>query len=229
MELNVQKRKKPGKLRIKVTIVILILFVAGAAVLLTSNLGPAMSAYAKERVKVMAVKAMNDAIIESLKNEESYSKLVEIHEIGEKVYMLQANSRNMNLFAANTAENALMKISQMGEQGVSVPLGTISGISFLSGKGPELKASFIPAGSVSASFRSEFLSAGINQTLHRIKLHLTATVQIVLPGMTETVTCETQAAVSENVIVGEVPQVFTNVERTEDMLNLIPTEPLPPD
>lgn len=228
MELNVPKRKRQRVYKIKLIFVTLILLLAVFCVVLTINLGPAMSAYAEERVKIIAAKAMNDAIIDSLKDEDSYSELVDIRDTGNKVYMLQANTRSMNLLAASTAENALKRISEMGEQGVSVPLGTISGVSFLSGKGPRIKASFTPAGSVVTSFRSEFDSAGINQTVHRIKLHLTATITIILPGMSKTMTVDAETAISENVIVGDVPQVYTNVESTEDMLNLVPTEVPPP-
>lgn len=229
MDLNVPRRKRPRKFTgVKLTLAALFLLAAVLSVFLTINLGPAMSAYAEERVKVVAAKAMYDAILDSLKDETSYSELVEVRETGSKVYMLRANTRSMNLLAAKTAESALKRISEMGEQGVSVPLGTISGISFLSGKGPRIKVTFTPAGSVVTSFRSEFATAGINQTLHRIKLHMTATVSVVLPGMLKSIQVNTETTIAENVIVGDVPQVFTNVESTEDMLNLIPTEVLPP-
>lgn len=227
MELNVPKRKRPRRIRIRLVSAVLLFLAVIISIVLTINMGPAMSAYAEERVKVITAKAMNDAIIDSLSEENSYSELVEVRDTGSKVYMLQANSRNMNLLAARVADNALKRISEMGEQGVSVPLGTISRISFLSGKGPRIKASFTPAGSVVTSFRSEFASAGINQTLHRIKLHLTATVMLVLPGMSKSIAVNAEATISENVIVGDVPQVYTNVESTEDMLNLVPTEVLP--
>ena len=73
-----------------------------------------------------------------------------------------------------------------------------------------------------ASFESEFRSAGINQTLHRVNLHLTATVRVVLPGESLSLTVEAEAPVAENVIVGDVPGAYTNVANEEDLLNLVP-------
>ena len=60
------------------------------------------------------------------------------------------------------------------------------------------------------------------QTLHRITLQLTGTVRVVLPGRSYSVTVLTQAPVAENVIVGDVPEAYTNVANTDDLLNLIP-------
>ena len=105
-----------------------------------------------------------------------------------------------------------------------IPLGTITGISFLSGKGPAIHVSYTPAGSVQSQFSSEFTSSGINQTLYRVNIKLTASIQLVMPGIYELIRVSTEAAIAENIIAGEVPQVYTNVASEEDMLNLIPTD-----
>ena len=94
----------------------------------------------------------------------------------------------------------------------------------MAGKGPGISVSFSPAGSVESEFRSEFVSSGINQTLYRVNLELTASVRLVMPGVSETVSVRAEAAIAESIIVGEVPGVYTNVASEEDMLNLIPTE-----
>lgn len=53
---------------------------------------------------------------------------------------------------------------------------------------------------------------------------MTASLKLVMAGVSETVTVQAEAAIAENVIVGDVPQVYTNVASEEDMLNLIPTD-----
>ena len=73
-----------------------------------------------------------------------------------------------------------------------------------------------------SSFESEFRSAGINQTLHRIKLCLTATVRVILPGHSQSLIVSAEAPIAENIIVGDVPQAYTNVANEEDLLNLVP-------
>lgn len=206
-----------------ISLLFLVLFLTATAVL-SINMRPAMTALAIARIRSVAAKAMNDAILDSMGNETNYAKLIEVHESPERVYMLQANTRKMNILAADCAEAAQERIARMGEQGITIPLGTVTGIAFLAGKGPGISVSFTPAGSVESEFRSEFVSSGINQTLYRVNLLLTASVRLVMPGVSETISIRAEAAIAESIIVGEVPGVYTNVASEEDMLNLIPTE-----
>ena len=176
---------------------------------------------ATARVESAAARAMNEAILEVLGSDAG--ALLSVRESNEgHISLLTADAGRLNLLAADCAGLAQNKIQDLGEQGVSVALGTLSGIPLLSGLGPRLSFRFTPVGTVQSSFHSEFRSAGINQTLHRITLQLTGTVRVVLPGRAYAVTVMAQAPVSENVIVGDVPEAYTNVADEEDLLNLVP-------
>ena len=153
---------------------------------LGTNMRSAMTALATARIRSVAAKAMNDAILDTMQQDENYTELLHIRENGSKVYMVHADPRQMNLLSAQCAEAAQQRIAALGEQGIAIPLGTITGISFLSGKGPA--------------------------------------IQLVMPGIYELIRVSTEAAIAENIIAGEVPQVYTNVASEEDMLNLIPTD-----
>lgn len=188
------------------------------------NLRSAMTALAAARIRSSAARAMNDAILETMQQDACYTELLQIRENGSKVYMVQADPQLMNLLSAQCAEAAQQRIAALGEQGISIPFGTITGIPFLAGSGPDIKISFTPAGSVQSEFSSDFSSSGINQTLYRVNLKLTANVQLVMPGVQQSIKVSAEAVIAENIIAGEVPQVYTNVEDEEDMLNLVPTD-----
>ena len=221
---GIVSRKKRFLRSVLFLIVLLIVLLSLSVALLSVNMRPAMAALAIARIRSVAARAMNDAILESMGDETNYARLIQVHESSERVYMLQANTHKMNILAADCAEAAQERIAQMGDQGISIPIGTITGISFLAGKGPSLKVTFSPAGSVQSEFNSEFVSSGINQTLYRVNLLLTASVRLVMPGVSETIFVRAEAAIAESIIVGDVPEVYTNVASEEDMLNLIPTE-----
>ncbi len=221
---GIVSRKKRFLRTVLFLIVLLIVLLSLSVALLSVNMRPAMAALAIARIRSVAARAMNDAILESMGDETNYARLIQVHESSERVYMLQANTHKMNILAADCAEAAQERIAQMGDQGISIPIGTITGISFLAGKGPSLKVTFSPAGSVQSEFNSEFVSSGINQTLYRVNLLLTASVRLVMPGVSETIFVRAEAAIAESIIVGDVPEVYTNVASEEDMLNLIPTE-----
>ncbi len=194
----------------------------GGFIWININLRPVLVGLSCARVQSAAARAMNEAILEIMSDPENSEGLIEVRDTGSKVYLLQANSARLNALAAVCANSAQERIAMLGEQGISVPLGTISGVPLLVGKGPKMSLRFTPAGAVSSSFESEFRSAGINQTLHRINLELTATVRVILPGGSNTVTVTVSAPIAENIIVGDVPEAYTNVANEADLLNLVP-------
>ncbi len=196
---------------------------AGAALwFVNESLRPVLEGLVSARVESAAARAMNEAILEVLSGDAAEALLSARESNQGHISLLTADAGKLNLLAADGAAAAQRRIMDLGEQGVSVTLGTLSGVPLLSGLGPRLTFRFTPVGMVQSSFHSEFRSAGINQTLHRITLQLTGTIRVVLPGRAYTVTVTAQAPVSENVIVGDVPEAYTNVANEEDLLNLIP-------
>ena len=219
-----RKRKKP----LKILLLTACFFITGCIALLlmiNDNMRPALTAIAEARITALAVSAMNDAIMERM-DDNSYTSLITAYDNGEKVYMIQADTRQMNMLASDCCAAAQTRIAAMGEQGVSVPLGTVSGITYLSGRGPGIRVMFTPVGSVESDFDSELVSSGINQSLYRVNIRLTSTIRLIMPSVSHSIEVSAKAAIAESIIVGEVPQVYTNVADEEDMMNLIPTEPL---
>lgn len=210
--------------------VALLLLLTGVAVLIgaflfiNAGLRPVLVGLASARVQSVAAKAMNDAVLDVLADAEKTEGLVHVHENETHVYLLEADSARLNILAADCANAAQERIGALGDQGVSIPIGTVSGIPLFAGSGPRILLRFTPAGAVSSSFESEFRSAGINQTLHRINLKLNATVRVILPGESHTLEVGIEAPIAENVIVGGVPNAYTNVANEEDLLNLIPED-----
>ena len=226
-DISSRKRRKPY-IR-KLFLALAILAAVGIIWLIISvnnRMRPALANLAETRINSIATEAMNQAITESLNNGSDYDCLITSYDNGEKVYMLQADARRMNLLASECCAAAQKRIAEIGEQGVSLPLGTVSGITYLTGRGPRIRVTFTPAGSVYSEFCSTLSSSGINQSLYRVNLRLTASIRLIMPGISRSIKVSSEAAIAESIIVGEVPQVYTNVESTDDMLNLIPTEPM---
>lgn len=228
METMLRKRKRhmprvKRKWLIILIAVLLILFFMLHTV--NSSIFPSMSALAEAKVKALAMDAMSGAIASSVSGENKYAEIVETVENGEKVYLLNSDTALLNGLASECSMLAQEKLLSLSDLGVKISLGTLSGIALLSGRGPDVKIKFTPASVVKSSFSSELQNAGINQTLYRVKIVLTADIYIVLPGQSKTVSVTAEAAVAESVIVGDVPQVYTNVTGAGDeYMNFIPTE-----
>ena len=66
-------------------------------------------------------------------------------------------------------------------------------------------------------FKSEFTSAGVNQTLHRVFLEVKCRVSILTPFDTIEDEIINQVILAENIIVGNIPDTYYNLEgMTED-------------
>ena len=202
-------------------LLVLLLLGIGALLALDRAIRPVLAGLSETQVEAKALAAMQEAILETLPSGDG-DALLRVYAQDGKAYLLETDSARLNRLCADCALVAQERIRQIGEQGVSVPLGTAIGPSFLNGIGPKIKVRFTPDGTVHAACESRFSSAGINQTVHRVTLKLTATVRIVLPGGARTVTVTTEAPVSEDVIIGDVPDTYADMNDADEFMNLIP-------
>ena len=114
------------------------------------------------------------------------------------------------------------QLDTAAQQEVSIRLTTLLGSNVFSGTGPKISVKIRPIGSVRAAYISEFASAGINQTRHRIYLELSCDVYIIfMPSGSKRVSVAAQVVVSECLIVGGSSS-YVYVDDTDKMLNLIP-------
>lgn len=160
----------------------------------------------------IAIRALNEAAQELLQEGVRYDELmhVTVDETGQ-VRLIQANTPQMNALASKASLLAQGKMSGLKERTLTVPLGSALGLTLFAGVGPGIQVTILPVGNVQAAFVTDFTTAGINQTRHRVSLTLTATVQIVIPTGAKSVQATTQVAMAESIIVGEVPDSFTDV------------------
>lgn len=182
-----------------------------AVIVLEVRLQPVLRSMAESRARSLASKALNSAISENL-GEVNYSDLVSILQDEQgRVVMLQANSVTMNKLASAVSLDAQQRIADLEEQNLNIPLGNLLGKRFFAGKGPKIRITVQPSGSTSFQYLSEFSSAGINQTLHSIKLQLSATIRIMVRGESIASTVSVESPICESVILGTVPESYTNV------------------
>lgn len=177
---------------------------------------------AYETARDEAARAMTRAVSEALADGEE--GFLSVESAGEESFVINADTVRLNRLIGAVTEGARELLKSSGSLGVSVGLGEASGLAALSGMGPRFNASFTPIGSVTAEPFSRLCSAGVNQSLFILELRLTARVLVRLAGRNEELEIKTTVPIAETVVVGRVPQVYTNVANEEDMLNLIPNE-----
>lgn len=194
-------------------------------ILIDQGIKPTIIAMSEAKVEYIAVLAMNNAVNKILGNNVKYSDLTDVlTDKDGKISMVQYNTILINTLARDTSSLAQDEIRSLGAEGITVPLGSITKSKLLSGKGPDIKVTIIPVGSVSTNFSDEFKQAGINQTRHKIYLELKTQVRIVVPLGSDIISVSTKVPITETLIVGEVPNTYVNVQDEDQMLNLIPID-----
>ena len=128
----------------------------------------------------------------------------------------------LGFIAGFTGKELKRKIEEYGKSGVSIPLGSFTGIPLFVGRGPKIKLKVNPIGAVNCSFLSQFETAGINQTNHKIYLKISADVGVVLPLLSTKYNTTRQVLISESIIVGEVQEVYLYSDTLDTLLNFVP-------
>ena len=93
----------------------------------------------------------------------------------------------------------------------------------LAGRGPGIKIRISSIGDVETDLRSEFTAQGINQTLHRVYLQVKCNVNILTPFDNISRDITNHVLLIENVIVGNIPNTYYNLEgmNRNDALEII--------
>ncbi len=142
----------------------------------------------------------------------TYEDFIEISK-GEdgSVCSVSAKSEAVNTFKSELAGEVkeLLRDSEFTE--ISVPLGTLTDIGILYGRGPNIRIKLRFYGGVTARLESSFISVGINQTRHRITCIVSADLTVITPSFSENIKIESEYLIAETIIVGEIPDSYTNV------------------
>lgn len=126
-----------------------------------------------------------------------------------RVTVVRSNMAAFNRLQAHILDIILERISQVAVRDLSIPVGNLTGLALLAGRGPRIVVRMESVGSSTAWFENEFVSAGINQTRHQIILHVNVSVSILLPGFTTATQVTNEVTVAETIIVGDVPDTYT--------------------
>lgn len=159
------------------------------------------------------LRIINDAVIGELEHSGmDYSSLVTLSMNGEgDVTSVQSNIVNINRLKTNVAERVEREIDRLAAMEIRIPIGTLLGLQLLHGKGFTVGMTIEPLGYANTTIISEFTDAGINQTLHRIIIEISADVDALIPGFETRVPVKTSIVAAETVIVGRVPNAYTHV------------------
>ncbi len=168
---------------------------------------------------------LDGAVLSYAEYELDYEGLVSIsYGTDGTVTMLEYSAVKVSRAAYSVALIIQTLLNQSESLSASFPAGALTGLPFLSQTGREISTEIRPIGSVTCRMFSDFSTAGINQTRHRIYLEYSASVLLVLPLLDDGLTLSNQLLVSEAIIVGKVPDTYLQTLDTGNMFDLVPVK-----
>lgn len=127
--------------------------------------------------------------------------------------MITANIFTINEITSDVAINIQKSLDNYDDTTIKLSLGSFTGSKLLSSIGPNIKIGLSSVGKVNTDVRSEFVSQGINQTIHRVYLQIDCKVSILTPYESIETDVSSQVLLVENVIIGEIPENYFNMQK----------------
>lgn len=184
---------------------------------------PIIKTYCTAKINSITEQALNIAVSNVINTTVNYDSIMTInHNQAGEINYITANQYMINTISREIIKDANERIKMLDDEYMRIPLGTLSGVALFSGRGRRVKLSASPVAIIGSSFDSDFISVGINNTLHKIYLTIDAKVDMNLPIKKQTINVTQQVLLCESVIVGKVPNVYFNSGISDKVLNLVP-------
>ena len=168
-----------------------------------------LMAVAEVEARARGIDAVNRIVLGSLGRNLGHEDIVTYEKDKDgRIAAYHINTQLVNAVASEAAAAVTKEFKELSEDSFGVPMGALSGAKVLSSSGPAIPVRLMPIGTVGIDLKQEFTAEGINQTRHRIWIHATARMQVVLPVSTRVVEVSADLPLSETVIVGPVPSSF---------------------
>ena len=157
-----------------------------------------------------ATEAINDAVMQKLAELQlDYSDLASLKYGSDgEVKAIETNACSINLLKSSVTRAAQDELSKIKHSAVKIPLGAFTGLTLIANDGPEIKLTYCMTGSFNARLESTFESAGINNTIHHIRLVVSAEIVTASVDYEDTMNFDTDFEIAQTVFTGDVPTIY---------------------
>ena len=208
MKRDSRRRRLPG-------LVLMFLGLGLMCLTLVRNMDPLVRDMAVAGAKNAAAAAMQKAVAARMTGGQ-WSDLVQLVKDGEgQITAAVTDVGRVNELQAALAGDVIAALTAPNTADLGVPLGNLLPSPFFSGLGPKVPIRILSVSEVEVKLVSRFTSAGINQTLHRLLLTLSARVRVLIPTGTVTAIVYADVTAAETLIVGRVPDSYMYFEGSD--------------
>ena len=217
------KRKRSKKTKFLIWLISILCLVGLVWWYFYAIVNPIIVQTSEAKIKSLTQHTLTNAVLNVASSSDAFNNLIKYqYGADNEISLISVNSYDANMMARQISATAQTQLDNATATGVEVHIGAFTGIAVLATSGPVVKVNLAPIGTVTVSFKSEFTSAGINQTLHKIFVEVKSSVYVVLPSAHPKIDASTEVLITETVIVGKIPETYLQSSYLDEMLNLVP-------
>ncbi len=216
-------RRNKNKVTAFIKLFIMFVLIVAVYLLADTRMTPIVNTLALSRAQNLATVIINDTVAEMLTdNKNDFSGLIiEEYDESGRIAALSVNSVGMNRLKSLISVHITKAIGEIEESKINIALGTLTGSSLLTGRGPKITLNVHISCACSIEVRNSFEYTGINQTVHKVMLDIKTDVYVLSVGNTLSSQVFTSIPVSETVIIGQIPEIYAGKDDAlwQDLIN----------
>lgn len=174
---------------------------------------PTVMVVADAEMRARSSEIINQNIFDVFSKKFNYDEIIRIDKDSDgNITMLKADTVKMSAIASEVALKSQKELAQIGSVGIKFPIGYITRSNIMSYWGPKITVKMEPIGRIETHYSSQFESAGINQTRHKIYIEVYAKAKVIIPLASNEVEVRNEIPIAETVIVGKIPRTSINLD-----------------
>ncbi|WP_284703665.1 sporulation protein YunB [Clostridium swellfunianum] len=204
-----------GKTKFKIVFFVTVLLLMFNVFIYTLDkvITPTVIAVANAEMRAKSMEIINTAVLNEYSKQFKYEDVINVEKDREgNITLLKADTLKMNKIANDVALNSQKELKKLGSHGIKVPIGYILQNNILASIGPSVGVNMEPIGYIETRYQSEFESAGINQTRHKIYVQVYAKLRIIIPMKNDDIEVKSEVPIAETIIIGKVPDTSINLD-----------------
>lgn len=196
---------------IKTFFIIIIAFIVMINILRAVD--PVFTEVCKYKAKETVITEINRITTENMIKYQDSNMINIVKDESGNIKMLQVNSTPLNNMISDIVNDIQVTLNDNSIVNTGIPFGSITGIKYISALGPIIPLRISSVGTIDTKIRNEFNESGINQTVHRLWLDINCRISILSPYKIEETEVNNEVILSENVIIGGVPNVYVDTNK----------------
>lgn len=205
-------------------LIIIIIVIFLISMFIWESIKPVFEVLCEDKAKGIATKITNQETSKVL-TKYNYNAFFTIEKDNNgDVQMITANVLQINQVTSDIALDIQESLENESNNRLYIASGNLTGIKILAGLGPKIPVKISTVGNITTDIKSEFISQGVNQTLHRIYMNIVTCVNILTPFGIITRNITNQVLIAENIILGNIPATYYNLdgfENSSDLLEIV--------